>query len=90
MTYKNRKISAIIPARNEENFIGETISALLKQETLPNRIIVVNDGSEDNTKKIVSTFQEVELVDINNRGFNAQEYTNSCECNQYWIKYITK
>ena len=72
MTYKNRKISAIIPARNEENFIGETISALLKQETLPNRIIVVNDGSEDNTKKIVSTFQEVELVDINNRGFNAQ------------------
>jgi glycosyltransferase involved in cell wall biosynthesis len=72
MKYKNRKVSTVIPARNEENFIGETISALLKQDIVPNRIIVVNDGSEDNTQKIVSAFQEVEIININNRGFNAQ------------------
>jgi glycosyltransferase involved in cell wall biosynthesis len=72
MTYKNSKISTIIPARNEECFIGETLSALLKQEILPDRIIVVNDGSEDNTNKIAATFQEVEVINIENRGFNAQ------------------
>ena len=66
------KISTIIPARNEEKFIGETLSSLLKQDIIENRIIVVNDGSEDNTKKIVSSFKQVEIVDIKNRGFNAQ------------------
>lgn len=66
------KISTIIPARNEEKFISETLSSLLKQDIIENRIIVVNDGSEDNTKKIVSSFKQVEIIDIKNRGFNAQ------------------
>jgi tetratricopeptide (TPR) repeat protein len=39
------KISTIIPARNEEKFIGETLSSLLKQDVIQNRILVVNDGS---------------------------------------------
>lgn len=70
----NRKgrIATIIPARNEEKFIGETLTALLKQDLENNHIIVVNDGSEDRTSEVVNSFDNIELINIENRGFNAQ------------------
>lgn len=68
---KGRRIATIIPARNEEKFIGETLTALLKQDIDDNYIIVVNDGSEDKTKEVVDSFPNIELVNIENRGFDA-------------------
>ncbi len=68
---KGRRIATIIPARNEEKFIGETLTALLNQDINDNYIIVVNDGSEDKTKEVVASFPNVELINIENRGFDA-------------------
>jgi glycosyltransferase involved in cell wall biosynthesis len=44
-------ISAIIPAYNEENTISNIIN-VLKRVNIVNEIIVVSDGSEDNTALI--------------------------------------
>ena len=65
------KIATIIPARNEEKFIGETLKALLNQDIDDNKIIVINDGSEDNTKEVVNSFPNIDLINIENRGFDA-------------------
>lgn len=46
------KISVLIVARNEERLIANTVNALLNQTLKPNLIVVVNDGSIDNTGKI--------------------------------------
>ena len=67
-----QRIATIIPARNEEKFIGETLTALLNQDIDDNYIIVVNDGSEDKTKEVVDSFPNIELINIENRGFDAQ------------------
>lgn len=74
MFMKNVKsrVATIIPARNEEQFIGETLTALLNQDIDDNYIIVVNDGSEDNTKEVVDSFPNIEVINIENRGFDAQ------------------
>ena len=72
MVNKKWKIATIIPARNEEKFIGRTLTALLNQDIDNNYIIVVNDGSEDRTKEVVNSFNNVELINIENRGYNAQ------------------
>lgn len=74
MFMKNVKgrVATIIPARNEEQFIGETLTALLNQDIDDNYIIVVNDGSEDKTKEVVDSFPNIELINIENRGFDAQ------------------
>ena len=64
---KGRRIATIIPARNEEKFIGETLTALLNQDIDDNYIIVVNDGSEDKTKEVVGSFPNIELINIENR-----------------------
>lgn len=46
----------IIPAHNEEKFIGLTLQSLLKQTTKPHKIVVVNDNSTDTTESIVNEF----------------------------------
>lgn len=48
----------IIPAHNEEQFIGLTLDSLLNQTVLPNKIVVVNDNSTDKTTEIVMAFAE--------------------------------
>jgi glycosyltransferase involved in cell wall biosynthesis len=50
------KYSLIIPAHNEEKFIGFTLQSLQEQTIAPNQIIVVNDNSTDQTEAIVSSF----------------------------------
>ncbi|MGE8557194.1 MAG: glycosyltransferase family 2 protein [Acinetobacter sp.] len=45
------KISVVLPAKNESAAIGQTISQI-QQLQLAHEIIVVNDGSTDNTKDI--------------------------------------
>ncbi len=73
MVNRKGRIATIIPARNEEKFIGDTLTALLNQQDIDNNhIIVVNDGSEDRTKEVVNSFNNIELINIENRGFNVQ------------------
>jgi len=49
-------ISVVIPARNEEKNIGETVKAIqseFKKHNLEHEILVVDDGSTDKTDKVV-------------------------------------
>ncbi|WP_320814631.1 glycosyltransferase family A protein [Flavobacterium sp.] len=46
----------IIPAHNEEQFIGLTLDSLVKQTILPKKIVIVNDNSTDNTQKIIDQY----------------------------------
>ena len=50
------KFYIIIPTYNEEAFIAKTLDSLAKQTYLPEKIVVVNDGSTDNTISIVESF----------------------------------
>lgn len=52
------KYYIIIPAYNEEKFIGLTLQSLLDQTVLPSKILVVNDGSTDTTAQIVTAFAD--------------------------------
>lgn len=46
----------VIPAHNEEAFIGKTLESLASQTLLPKKLVVVNDNSTDNTQTIVKSF----------------------------------
>ncbi|MCD4694407.1 glycosyltransferase family 2 protein [bacterium] len=52
------KVSVIIPTYNRADFLREAINSVLKQSFKDFELIVVDDGSTDNTKKIVLDFQE--------------------------------
>ena len=49
-------ISVIIPVYNGEKYIKETIESLLKQTVTNFEVIIVNDGSTDNTYNICKEY----------------------------------
>jgi dolichol-phosphate mannosyltransferase len=71
------KLSVVIPARNEEEAVAETLSSLLDTlhaEAIPCEIIVVDDGSTDKTACIVrglsARHPEIRLVqNMSQHGF---------------------
>ncbi len=50
-----RKVAALIVCRNEEDHIGSTIDSLKRQTYPVDLIVVVDDGSTDNTRKIAES-----------------------------------
>ena len=46
----------ITPTRNEEAFIEKTIESMIRQTILPMKWVIVDDGSTDNTAKIVNRY----------------------------------
>jgi GT2 family glycosyltransferase len=66
---EDRSISIIIPTFNGASRIGNCLDALLKQT--PGRdvdILVVNDGSTDNTAEVVRGYPGVRLINQRNAG----------------------
>jgi glycosyltransferase involved in cell wall biosynthesis len=49
-------ISVLIPAYNAEDFIGEAIESVLRQTFKDIEVIVIDDGSSDQTRRIVESF----------------------------------
>ena len=49
-------IYIIIPAHNEEDYIGKTLQSLVEQSQLPKKVVVVNDNSSDNTQLIAENY----------------------------------
>lgn len=50
------KVSVIVPSYNMAAFLPETIESILKQDYQPLEIIVVDDGSTDNTASVVEPY----------------------------------
>ena len=50
------KVSVIVPVYNVEKYIGRCLNSLLKQTEKDIEIIVVNDGSEDNSQLIIDEY----------------------------------
>lgn len=48
----------IIPAHNEEAYLGKTLDSLVNQSLKPSKIIVVNDNSTDGTQRIIDLYSE--------------------------------
>lgn len=67
-----KKLSIVIPAYNEEKFIGELLKIIdgvdIESIGFEKEVVVVNDGSADNTAEIVSQFKNVTLINQENQG----------------------
>ena len=64
------KISVILPVFNQENYIGKAIESVLSQSFDEFELIIVNDGSTDNTLDIINQFDDsrIKLINQENLG----------------------
>jgi len=52
------KYIIITPVRNEDQFIEDTIQAVIGQTVLPEKWIIINDGSTDRTEEILNQYSK--------------------------------
>lgn len=64
------KISIIVPVYNEEKRIKKCIDSLINQTYSNIEILIINDGSTDNTLKVLDEYKDekVKIITIENRG----------------------
>lgn len=71
---KNHLVDVVIPAFNAARYIDQTLKSIALQGSLVHSIIVVNDGSTDQTAQVVETFTEqhphlnIQLINQANAG----------------------
>ncbi|MFX1573980.1 MAG: glycosyltransferase family 2 protein [Promethearchaeota archaeon] len=69
----NKLVSVIIPTYNRSSFIKETINSVINQTYQNFEILIIDDGSTDNTKDIVLSFndQRIQYIYQEHSGFPA-------------------
>lgn len=53
-----KDISIIVPIYNAERYINKCLNSIVKQTKKELEIILINDGSTDNTEKIIKTYKD--------------------------------
>lgn len=68
----SKKYLIISPCRNEEQYMRQTLDTVCNQSVLPEKWIIVDDGSTDNTANIleeyINQYKFIEVVTRENRG----------------------
>jgi glycosyltransferase involved in cell wall biosynthesis len=75
VTTKTGLISVVIPCFNQAHFLGEAIESVLAQTYPSFEIIVIDDGSTDNTAGVATRYSGVHYIRQNNQGLSAARNT---------------
>ena len=68
-------VSVVIPCYNQAHFLGEAIESVLAQTYPHLEIVVVDDGSTDNTGEVAARYPGVRYVRQENQGLAAARNT---------------
>jgi len=62
-------VTAIIPAYNAAEYVGDAIRSVLEQTLIPESVLVIDDGSTDDTPRVLETFGDrIRVIRQENRG----------------------
>jgi len=84
------KISVVIPLYNKKDTIIRTLNSVLKQQVLPDEIIVINDGSTDGSENEVDNLNHslITLVNQKNKGVSAARNKGIEIATSEWIAFL--
>jgi len=86
----NDLVSVIIPVYNSEKFLKFTIESVLNQSYSDIEIIAVDDGSTDESLKILRKFEnKISIIEQNNHGLTSALNAGIKKMNGNWFKWLS-
>jgi glycosyltransferase involved in cell wall biosynthesis len=82
-------VSVVIPSYNHADKIVHAVNSVLAQTHLPDEIIVVDDGSVDDTQQILIPFKDrIRILFQENRGVAAARNVGIAASSSQWIAFL--
>jgi glycosyltransferase involved in cell wall biosynthesis len=89
-------VSVIVPTYNRANLVAETLRSILTQTAPPREVIVVDDGSTDDTPRVLAEFADRVIIErVPNAGVQAarrigieraaSEWIALCDSDDIWL-----
>lgn len=86
------KVSIIIPVFNGEKYIAECLESIIRDKLEEIEIIIVNDGSYDNTEEIIKKYMlidnRIKLINQRNSGSASARNAGIKSCNGKYLMFI--
>lgn len=89
VTPKPKSISVVIPAYNASRFLAETLESALAQTLPPDEVLVIDDGSTDDTATIAARYaSRVRVISRTNHGLPASRNFGVEASTGEWIAFL--
>jgi glycosyltransferase involved in cell wall biosynthesis len=82
------KVSVIIPCYNQGKYLSKAIESVVNQTYRQFEIIVVDDGSDDDTKTVAGRYDQVVYIYQNNQGLAAARNTGIKHCTGSFLVFL--
>ena len=81
-------ISVVIPTYNRYDFLKRALASVYAQTYLPKEVIVIDDGSTDNTANIQKDFPTIKYIYQENAGVSSARNTGIKSGTYEWIAFL--
>ncbi|MEE0947712.1 MAG: glycosyltransferase family 2 protein [Bacteroidales bacterium] len=84
------KISVVIPLYNKRNCIRETLNSVFNQSYTDFEVLVVDDGSTDESLEVVKEFKDerLRIIEKSNTGVSATRNVGIAAASNDWIAFL--
>ena len=88
------KISVVMPAYQSALFIHNTLRSIVEQTVFPSQVLIIDDGSTDNTCSIIEEFSKIhpelniELIRSSHKGPGAARNIGVQRATSQWIAFL--
>jgi len=81
-------ISVVIPTYNRYDFLKSALASVYAQTYLPKEVIVIDDGSTDNTSQIQKDFPQIQYFHQENAGVSSARNLGIKKSSCEWIAFL--
>ena len=81
-------ISVVIPTYNRYEFLQRALESVFSQSYLPSEVIVIDDGSTDNTSDITKLFPKIKYIYQENSGVSSGRNLGIKNSTCEWIAFL--